>query len=43
MALRLNAEGVEVVASRPEEFEHLIRSETTKWAKVIREAGIKGE
>jgi tripartite-type tricarboxylate transporter receptor subunit TctC len=43
MDRRLVAEGVDVVASRPEEFDRLIRSETTKWAKVIREAGIKGE
>jgi tripartite-type tricarboxylate transporter receptor subunit TctC len=43
MDQRLAAEGVDVIASRPEEFDRLIRSETTKWAKVIKEAGIKGE
>ena len=43
MDSRLVAEGVDVVASRPEEFDRLIRSETVKWAKVIKEAGIKGE
>jgi len=43
MASRLNAEGVDVVAGRPEEFDLLIRTETAKWGKVIREAGIKGE
>ncbi len=43
MDLRLVAEGVDVMASRPEEFDLLIRAETAKWGKVIREAGIKGE
>ena len=43
MDSRLVAEGVDVVAGRPEEFDRLLRSETTKWARVIRQAGIKGE
>ena len=43
MDSRLVAEGVDVIASRPEEFDRLILSETAKWAKVIKEAGIKGE
>ena len=38
---RLNAEGAEVVAGTPEEFAGYIKSETEKWAKVIKAAGIK--
>ncbi|HEY0338598.1 MAG TPA: tripartite tricarboxylate transporter substrate binding protein [Burkholderiales bacterium] len=37
----LAAEGAEVVASTPEQFAEYLRSETTKWAKVIKAAGIK--
>jgi tripartite-type tricarboxylate transporter receptor subunit TctC len=33
--------GVEPAPTRPEAFEAYIRSETSKWAKVIRQAGIK--
>ena len=33
--------GVEPVAGKPEAFEAYIRSETQKWAKVIRQANIK--
>jgi tripartite-type tricarboxylate transporter receptor subunit TctC len=40
---RLSGEGVDIVASTPEEFDRLIRSETVRWAKVIKQAGIKGE
>jgi tripartite-type tricarboxylate transporter receptor subunit TctC len=40
---RLTAEGLEVVGSTPEEFAVLIKSETTKWAAVIKAAGIKAE
>lgn len=36
----LNADGAEVVASTPEEFAGYIKSETEKWAKVIKAAGI---
>lgn len=43
MDRRLAAEGVDVAASRPEAFDRLIRSETIKWGKVIKDAGIKGE
>ena len=43
MERRLVAEGVDVVASTPEEFDRLVRSETARWAKVIKQAGIKGE
>ncbi|MBI1991089.1 MAG: hypothetical protein HYS65_15480 [Betaproteobacteria bacterium] len=38
---RLNADGADVVASTPEEFAGYIKSETEKWAKVIKAAGIK--
>jgi tripartite-type tricarboxylate transporter receptor subunit TctC len=38
---RLAALGFEAVANTPEEFAGYIRSEVSKWAKVIREANIK--
>jgi tripartite-type tricarboxylate transporter receptor subunit TctC len=38
---RIVGEGMEVVASTPEEFAAYIKSETEKWTKVIRSAGIK--
>jgi tripartite-type tricarboxylate transporter receptor subunit TctC len=38
---RLAAMGNEPVGSTPEEFDQRIREEIPKWAKVIREAGIK--
>lgn len=37
----LAARGVEVIASTPEEFVKHIRSETEKWARVIKEANIR--
>lgn len=37
------AQGIEVVKSTPDEFARFIRSETSKWAKVIQTAGIKPE
>lgn len=40
---RLLAEGMDIVAHGPEEFDRFIRSETTKWAAVIKATGIKGE
>jgi tripartite-type tricarboxylate transporter receptor subunit TctC len=36
-------DGGEVVASTPEEFEVLIKSEISKWARVIKARGIKGD
>jgi tripartite-type tricarboxylate transporter receptor subunit TctC len=36
-------QGVEPVGSTPEEFARLIREEWTKWEKVIRTAGLKGQ
>ena len=38
---RLNAEGVDIVASRPEAFDQFIKNETTRWGKVIKQAGIQ--
>ena len=37
------AQGIEVVKSTSDEFARYIRSETSKWAKVIQTAGIKPE
>jgi tripartite-type tricarboxylate transporter receptor subunit TctC len=38
---RMNKEGAEVVASSPEQLGSFIRTEVTKWADVIKTAGIK--
>ena len=38
---RLQAQGVEVVNRKPEEFAAVIRREIVQWAKVIKAAGIK--
>jgi tripartite-type tricarboxylate transporter receptor subunit TctC len=43
MERRLVSEGVDLVASRPEEFDRLIKTETVRWGRVIKEAGIKVE
>jgi tripartite-type tricarboxylate transporter receptor subunit TctC len=43
MKERLNAEGAEAAGNTPEEFATLIQTETDKWAKVIKQAGIKPE
>ena len=40
---RFNDAGVEVVASTPEEFSALLKSEVAKWGKVVRDANIKIE
>ena len=40
---RLTQEGAEVVASTPEEYGARIRAEIDKWAKVIKQAGIRAE
>jgi tripartite-type tricarboxylate transporter receptor subunit TctC len=40
---RLAAEGAEAVGSKPEEFAAYLRAETLKWAKVVKDAGIKPE
>jgi tripartite-type tricarboxylate transporter receptor subunit TctC len=36
-------QGVETVGSTPEEFARLIREEWTKWEKVIKSVGLKGQ
>jgi tripartite-type tricarboxylate transporter receptor subunit TctC len=40
---RLESQGAETVNISSAEFGKFIRSETTKWAKVVKEAGIKAE
>ena len=40
---RLDAMGVEVIASTPEEFRRSIASELERWAKVVKDANIKPE
>ena len=40
---RLEADGTEPLTSTPDEFARLVRSETEKWTKLIRAAGIKPE
>jgi tripartite-type tricarboxylate transporter receptor subunit TctC len=40
---RLTAQGLNVVASTPQEFAAHIKSETTKYARVIKQVGIKPE
>jgi tripartite-type tricarboxylate transporter receptor subunit TctC len=40
---RLSSQGAEPVGSTPEEFAAYIRSETLKWAKVVRDSGAKAE
>ena len=35
--------GLDVVADPPDVFANVIRTDTAKWAKVIKDAGIKGE
>ena len=40
---RFNDQGVEVIASTPEEFSKLLQSEVTKWSKLIKEANIRIE
>ena len=40
---RLVADGADPVGSSPEEFAAYIRSESVKWAKVVKDVGIKPE
>ena len=35
--------GLEVIGNSPDEFAALIKSEIPKWAKVIKESGIKAD
>jgi tripartite-type tricarboxylate transporter receptor subunit TctC len=38
---KLSTDGAEPVGNTPEEFARFLRSETEKWGKVVRTAGIK--
>ena len=38
---KLIAQGVEPVASSPDEFAVFLKAEIVKWAKVVRDAGVK--
>ncbi|MBI3068518.1 MAG: tripartite tricarboxylate transporter substrate binding protein, partial [Betaproteobacteria bacterium] len=38
---RLSGEGAEPVGNAPEQFAAFLRVETLKWAKVIRDAGVR--
>jgi tripartite-type tricarboxylate transporter receptor subunit TctC len=40
---RLANDGIEAVGNSPDEFATFIRSETTKWAEVVKRAGIRAE
>jgi len=40
---RLAGDGVEAVASTPDQFAQYLREETAKWRKVVKRAGIKAE
>jgi tripartite-type tricarboxylate transporter receptor subunit TctC len=40
---RLTADGNDIIASTPAAFAAVIKAELTRWAKVIREAGIRPE
>ncbi len=40
---RLSGQGAEALGSTPEEFAAYIKSESAKWAKVVRESGAKAE
>lgn len=40
---RLNAQGVELVGSSPEEFAEFVKKELAKWAKVVRQSGARAD
>jgi tripartite-type tricarboxylate transporter receptor subunit TctC len=40
---KLSADGTEVVASSPEQFGALIKSELSRWAAVVKATGMKAE
>jgi tripartite-type tricarboxylate transporter receptor subunit TctC len=40
---RFTAQGMEIIASTPDEFRSAIASEIARWAKVVKEANIKAE
>jgi tripartite-type tricarboxylate transporter receptor subunit TctC len=43
MADRIAREGAEVIASSPEAFGAFMRTEIAKWAKVVKDNGLKVE
>ena len=43
MKQRLADQGAEVVANTPEEFAVFIREDTAKWAKIVKDSGVKVE
>jgi tripartite-type tricarboxylate transporter receptor subunit TctC len=43
MRKRIEEQGMEVVASKPEQFEAFVQSEMKRWARVIHDAGIQAE
>jgi len=40
---RIEADGAELTTSTPEEFARLIKTETERWGRIIKAAGIKPE
>jgi tripartite-type tricarboxylate transporter receptor subunit TctC len=42
-AKALEAASIDIVANTPEEFADYIKSETTKWARVVKASGAKVE
>ena len=38
---RLNARGIDIITSTPSEYLDYIKSETVRWAKVVKDAGAK--
>jgi tripartite-type tricarboxylate transporter receptor subunit TctC len=40
---RLSAMGVEILATSPDEFARVIKADVAKWAKVVKDAGVKAD
>jgi tripartite-type tricarboxylate transporter receptor subunit TctC len=43
LAQVLTAEGATAVGNTPAEFDAIIRADVKKWAKIVKEAGLRGE
>ena len=43
LAQRMEDQGIDVKPSTPEEFAAFVKTETAKWAKVVKEAGLVGD